>query len=71
MLKEIALRPRLTEKTYALSESSVYVIDIDKNHNKDTIAKAVAAQFNVEVAGVRIVNVKGKTKRTINLTGKR
>jgi large subunit ribosomal protein L23 len=71
MLKEITLKPRLTEKTYTLSESSVYVIDIDKNHNKDTVAKAVKAQFDVEVASVRIVNVKGKTKRTINLTGKR
>lgn len=71
MLKEIALRPRLTEKTYALSESSVYVIDIDKSHNKDTVAKAVKAQFDVEVASVRIVNVKGKAKRTISLTGKR
>lgn len=71
MLKEITLKPRLTEKTYALSESSVYVIDIDKSHNKDTVAKAVRAQFDVEVASVRIVNVKGKAKRTINLTGKR
>ncbi len=71
MLKEITLKPRLTEKTYTLSNDSVYVVDVDKSYNKDTIAKAVKAQFNVEVASVRIVNVKGKAKRTINLTGKR
>jgi large subunit ribosomal protein L23 len=71
MLKEITLKPRLTEKTYTLSDSSVYVIDIDKSYNKDTIAKAVQAQFDVEIASVRIVNIKGKAKRTINLTGKR
>jgi large subunit ribosomal protein L23 len=71
MLKEITLKPRLTEKTYTLSNDSVYVIDVDKSYNKDTIAKAVRAQFDVEVSSVRIVNIKGKAKRTINLTGKR
>ena len=71
MHKQIALKPRLTEKTYTLSNNSVYVVDVDKSHNKDTIAKAIKAQFEVEVSKVRIVNVKGKSKRTINLTGKR
>jgi large subunit ribosomal protein L23 len=71
MLKQIVLKPRLTEKTYAMSNSSVYVVDVDKSHNKDTIAKAITAQFDVEVASVRIINVKGKSKRTINLNGKR
>lgn len=71
------LRPRLSEKAYALSQSSrTYVIDVPANANKDTVAKAVAAQFEVAVESVNIANAKGKTKRTIRkgsrpTTGKR
>lgn len=71
MLKQLALKPRLTEKTYAQSNDSVYVVDVDKSLNKDTIAKAITAQFDVEVKSVNIVNTKGKSKRTISLNGKR
>jgi large subunit ribosomal protein L23 len=71
MSKSIALRPRLSEKTYGLSESRVYVVDVPKDVNKHTVARAVEAQFEVKVAKVNIVNVKGKTKRIISLNGKR
>jgi large subunit ribosomal protein L23 len=71
MSKTIALRPRLSEKTYGLSESRVYVVDVPRDVNKHTVARAVEAQFEVKVAKVNIVNVKGKTKRIVSLTGKR
>lgn len=71
MSKTITLRPRLSEKTYDLSESRVYVVEIPKDTNKHTVARAVEAQFEVKVAKVNIVNVKGKAKRTMSLTGKR
>lgn len=71
MSKTITLRPRLSEKTYALSEQRVYVVDVPVNVNKHGVARAVEAQFEVKVAKVNIINVKGKAKRVISLTGKR
>lgn len=71
MSKSIVLRPRLSEKTYGLSESRVYVVDVPKDANKHTVARAVEAQFDVKVTKVNIVNAKGKSKRIISLTGKR
>jgi large subunit ribosomal protein L23 len=71
MSKAITLRPRLSEKTYALSEQRVYVVEVPSDVNKHTVARAVEAQFDVKVASVNIVNVKGKSKRIISLTGKR
>lgn len=71
MSKTITLRPRLSEKTYAQSERRVYVVDVPKDANKHTIARAVEAQFEVKVETVNIVNIPGKAKRTMSLNGKR
>jgi large subunit ribosomal protein L23 len=71
MSKNIALKPRLNEKTYALSTKRVYVFDVDSNVNKHSIARAVEAQFDVKVATVNTTNIKGKAKRIISLSGKR
>lgn len=71
MSKTITLRPRLSEKTYGLSESRVYVVEIEKDINKHTVARAIEEQFEVKVAKVNIVNIPGKAKRTISLSGKR
>jgi large subunit ribosomal protein L23 len=71
MSKTITLRPRLSEKTYGLSERRVYVVEIPKDVNKHSVARAVEAQFEVKVTNVNIANVKGKAKRTISISGKR
>lgn len=71
MSKSITLRPRLSEKTYGLSEKRVYVVEVPTDVNKHTVARAVEEQFEVKVTAVNIVNVKGKAKRVISLTGKR
>ncbi|HET7059944.1 MAG TPA: 50S ribosomal protein L23 [Candidatus Saccharimonadales bacterium] len=71
MSKTLILRPRLSEKTYGLSESRVYVVDVPKTANKHGVARAVEAQFEVKVDKVNITNIKGKSKRIISLTGKR
>jgi large subunit ribosomal protein L23 len=69
--KAITLRPRLSEKTYGLAESRVYVVEVPSDTNKHTVARAVEAQFEVKVTKVNIVNVSGKSKRVYSLTGKR
>jgi large subunit ribosomal protein L23 len=71
MSKAIALKPRLSEKTYTLSESRVYVVDVPKSVNKHTIARSVEEQFEVKVQSVRVANIAGKSKRTMSLNGKR
>jgi len=71
MDKTLALRPRLSEKTYGLSESRVYVLEIPKGANKHSVARAVEAQFEVKVANVNITRIPGKAKRVMSITGKR
>ena len=72
MSKTLFLKPRLTEQTYALAQHDrLYVFDIPKDVNKQTLAKAVAAQFEVTVTSVNMTNIKGKAKRTISINGRR
>lgn len=71
MSTTIVLKPRLFEKSYALSQKGVYVFDVDKSVNKHAIARAVEAQFDVQVVSVNTTNIQGKAKRTISIMGKR
>ena len=71
MTKELILRPRLSEQTYTQSKSGVYVFDVPTNVNKHTVARAVAAQYNVTVDEVNTTTIKGKPKRTLSITGRR
>lgn len=71
MSKSLILRPRLSEKTYNLSESRVYVVDIPGDANKHSVARAIESQFEVKVVKVNTTVVKGKSKRIISASGKR
>lgn len=71
MSKTLILRPRLSEKTYGLSENRVYVVDVPKTANKHSVARAVESQFEVKVDKVNTVVVKGKAKSVMSITGKR
>ena len=65
------LKPRLSEKTYALSQvRNVYTFEVPGDVNKHSVARAVAAQFDVTVTDVKILNVKGKQKRTVRKGGR-
>jgi large subunit ribosomal protein L23 len=71
MSKTTLLRPRLSEKTYMLGTTkTVYVFDVPVEANKMLVAEAVTAQFDVTVKDVRIMNVKGKSKRTVRKGGR-
>jgi large subunit ribosomal protein L23 len=59
----ITLKPRMSEKTYAMSQTGVYVFDVDTSVNKHEIADAVEGVYEVSVETVRTVTVKGKAKR--------
>ena len=71
MDKHMILKPRLSEKTYGLSlAGNVYTFEVPTDANKHSVARAVASQFGVTVTDVTILNVKGKTKRTVRKGGR-
>jgi large subunit ribosomal protein L23 len=71
MDKFMVLKPRISEKTYVMAEATrTYVVEVPRDANKDTVAKAVTVQFGVTVETVNIVNVKGKVKRTVRKGGR-
>jgi len=72
MSKDLTLKPLLNEKTYELSKyRNVFVFSVDPSANKNVIANAVKAQFDVEVVAVNTTVSKGKKKRIMSLSGKR
>ncbi len=69
--KSIVLKPRLSEKSYGLSQvRNTYVFDVPLNANKHTVARAVSAQYEVTVTKVNVMNVDGKAKRTVRKNGR-
>ena len=70
-LLKILLQPVITEKTAGLGESSNQVVfKVMPNAEKREIKAAIEKLFGVQVLGVRIVNAKGKTRRTRTGLGK-
>lgn len=66
------LKPRMSEKSFALSQTNnTFAIDVPAGLDSVEVKAAVEKQFEVKVAKVRMVNRKGKVKRVINVTGKR
>ncbi len=73
----LLLKPRLSEKAYALSEQgNTYVFDVPKTANRHIIAESVASQYGVEVSAVKIANtaprpLRSYKKRGRNITSER
>jgi large subunit ribosomal protein L23 len=71
MSKTMILRPRISEKAYSLTQArNTYVFDVPSEANRLEVSHAVAIQYEVTVENVNIVNIKGKTKRTIRKGGR-
>ena len=70
---EIIRKPLVTEKTMAGQQKSVYTFVVGMEANRVDVKQAVEKIYNVKVADVRTVRVKGKRKRMKNmlLEGKR
>jgi large subunit ribosomal protein L23 len=63
-MKEILIRPILTEKILKLQESErKYAFKVSENANKILVKQAVQNRFDVIVEDVNIVNIKGKSKQ--------
>ncbi len=63
--------PHVTEKAVSGSESNIHAFKVAANANKAEIKGAVELLFEVEVAEVRTVNVKGKSKNFGKRQGRR
>lgn len=61
---QIVLRPLISEKSTTLKEKNREIcFEVDRLANKTEIKKAVEKLFKVRVERVRVVNLKGKTRR--------
>ena len=71
MDKTMFLKPRMSEKAFGHSQAlNTYVFIVPTDSTKHTVARAVAAQYEVEVVSVNILNMKGKAKRTVARGGR-
>lgn len=71
MDKQMILKPRLSEKSYGLSlTGNTYTFEVPGDATKHTVARAITAQFGVTVSAVNIINVKGKSVRTVRKGGR-
>ncbi len=69
-MNEILIRPLITEKlTAAAEKNNSYGFVVAKGANKVEIKKAVEANYNVQVAEVRTLNVDGKKRSRYTKTG--
>lgn len=68
---QVLLAPHVSEKAAAMAADGQHVFKVAATANKLEIKKAVESLFEVEVTDVRVVNVKGKTKRFGTREGKR
>ena len=60
---DIVIRPIITEKSMAGIPNMRYTFAVAKAANKIEIAKAVESAFDVKVAKVNTINVRGKMRR--------
>ncbi len=71
-LMSLLQAPIISEKSANLSDLvGQYVFKVPRQSTKSQIKKAVELMFEVEVDKVRVLNVKGKSKRFGRFLGKR
>ena len=68
---DIIVRPIITEKSSALTESGKYAFEVQQGANKVEVKKAVEEVFKVNVVSVNIVNVRRKARRVGRYEGYR
>ncbi|VAW69907.1 LSU ribosomal protein L23p (L23Ae) [hydrothermal vent metagenome] len=69
---QVLVAPHISEKSTLLADASaIHVFKVNTSATKLEIKQAVEELFEVKVAQVRVMNVKGKTKRFGQRIGKR
>ncbi|BCX88808.1 large subunit ribosomal protein L23 [Methylomarinovum tepidoasis] len=71
-LMKVLVAPVISEKSTRLADSeNCFVFKVRRDATKFQVKKAVEQLFDVEVDEVRLLNMKGKTKRFGRTMGKR
>ncbi|MCX7779991.1 MAG: 50S ribosomal protein L23 [Negativicutes bacterium] len=70
-LRDILIRPVITEKTTAMMQDNKYTFIVPLQANKVEIRQAVEKLFKVKVEAVNTIRVEGKIKRMGRTAGKR
>ena len=70
-LYQVVYGPHVTEKTVSGNESNIHVFKVATSSTKNEIKNAIELLFEVKVANVRSVNVKGKVKSSGKRQGSR
>lgn len=72
-MADIALIKKIlvTERSVALSETGKYVFTVEPRATKNEVKKAVHELYHVDVRGVNMITLPGKTKRFRNVKTKR
>lgn len=70
-LMTVLRAPHVSEKSARLQESNQYVFEIAAKATKAEVKAAVEQMFDVKVASVAVLNVKGKTKAFKGRGGRR
>lgn len=71
-LMMVLRQPHTSEKSTVMADKfKQFTFKVLKTANKNEIKLAVEHMFNVKVRNVSVMNVKGKTKRFKQTTGKR
>lgn len=61
--RDVILRPVITEASMADMDNKRYTFDVDTRATKTQVKLAIEDIFDVKVAKVNIMNIKGKKKR--------
>ena len=71
-LRKLLKRPLMTEKVVRMTEGqNTYAFEVPLDTNKVEIKRAVETIFEVKVADIRTVRVRGKLKRLGRYLGRR
>ena len=70
-LMNVIRGPHLSEKAHLAAENNQVVLKVRTDATKAEIRQAVELLFEVKVDDVKVVNVKGKTKRFGQTKGRR
>lgn len=65
------MRPRITEKAYAVNALNQYVFQVTPKATKTEVKQAVEAAYGVSVVAVNMTKLPGKEKRAGKTIGKR
>ena len=68
---DVIIRPIVTERSMDAMEEGKYTFVVDRRANKAEIKKAIEGVFDVKVARVNTMNMRGKLKRQGATQGRR